>query len=265
MELWHHGIKGQKWGVRRYQNPDGSLTSAGKKRYSIDRQVTEQSDYKITKTTIKGGKANENSALNKIDASKGDAWEQKGSYDIFSKYDNIGSNALRTYKEKGEKAAIDYLNNKIDDGKYEFVINDEEIKNNINNGEKYISFTLKVLGKDTYFTTGGDEDYTDDQRFGSLKADRSKQSKERKAANDFNKMSKSEKDNLLKKRDKLYEDRDKIWAAIDGEYVKDPKTGKYVDSMDLYFPGKSYNEIKSMKDKLNKEIDKIESKIPRGI
>lgn len=32
-ELYHHGIKGQKWGVRRYQNEDGSLTEAGKKRY----------------------------------------------------------------------------------------------------------------------------------------------------------------------------------------------------------------------------------------
>lgn len=31
-ELYHHGIKGQRWGVRRYQNPDGSLTSSGKKR-----------------------------------------------------------------------------------------------------------------------------------------------------------------------------------------------------------------------------------------
>lgn len=33
--LEHHGIKGMKWGVRRYQNPDGSLTSEGEKRYGI--------------------------------------------------------------------------------------------------------------------------------------------------------------------------------------------------------------------------------------
>ena len=31
-ELYHYGVKGQKWGVRRYQNSDGSLTDAGKKR-----------------------------------------------------------------------------------------------------------------------------------------------------------------------------------------------------------------------------------------
>ena len=30
--IQHHGIKGQKWGVRRYQNADGTLTAAGKKR-----------------------------------------------------------------------------------------------------------------------------------------------------------------------------------------------------------------------------------------
>lgn len=32
--LAHHGVKGMKWGVRRYQNLDGSLTAAGKKRRS---------------------------------------------------------------------------------------------------------------------------------------------------------------------------------------------------------------------------------------
>lgn len=34
--LYHHGTKGMKWGHRRYQNEDGSLTAAGKKRYARD-------------------------------------------------------------------------------------------------------------------------------------------------------------------------------------------------------------------------------------
>lgn len=38
-ELYHHGIKGQKWGIRRYQNPDGSLTPEGKMRYSGSNKI----------------------------------------------------------------------------------------------------------------------------------------------------------------------------------------------------------------------------------
>lgn len=35
-QIWHWGVKGMKWGVRRYQNADGSLTNAGKRRYTTD-------------------------------------------------------------------------------------------------------------------------------------------------------------------------------------------------------------------------------------
>lgn len=46
--LTHHGIKGQRWGVRRYQNPDGTLTEDGKKKYAksiVKEYKTAQADY----------------------------------------------------------------------------------------------------------------------------------------------------------------------------------------------------------------------------
>ena len=42
-ELYHHGIKGQKWGVRRFRNNDGSLTTKGHKRYVTSKAYD---DYK---------------------------------------------------------------------------------------------------------------------------------------------------------------------------------------------------------------------------
>lgn len=38
-ELMHYGILGMKWGVRRYQNADGTLTSLGKRHYSGDKDA----------------------------------------------------------------------------------------------------------------------------------------------------------------------------------------------------------------------------------
>lgn len=59
-ETWlaHHGIKGQKWGIRRFQNADGTLTEAGKKRYGEDLDVEDRSITNVAK--IRLGKARRN-------------------------------------------------------------------------------------------------------------------------------------------------------------------------------------------------------------
>lgn len=52
-ELYHHGIKGQRWGIRRYQNEDGSLTAKGIKRYAT--KGYSEDAYKSNKSFV--GKA----------------------------------------------------------------------------------------------------------------------------------------------------------------------------------------------------------------
>lgn len=52
--LQHHGIKGQKWGLRRYQNPDGTLTEEGKKHYGynvLPKELMKQTIHEATKST----------------------------------------------------------------------------------------------------------------------------------------------------------------------------------------------------------------------
>lgn len=51
--LAHHGIKGMKWGVRRYQNKDGTLTAAGKRRAAKESKLEDREIRKSRKQDIK--------------------------------------------------------------------------------------------------------------------------------------------------------------------------------------------------------------------
>ena len=55
--LAHHGIKGQKWGVRRFENPDGTLTAAGRKRYGEGADKIEKRMVKAAKYETKAANA----------------------------------------------------------------------------------------------------------------------------------------------------------------------------------------------------------------
>lgn len=61
-ELYHWGIKGMKWGVRRYQNKDGTLTPAGKRRYADD--PTAKADVDTAKKNVKKANAEYSKAAN---------------------------------------------------------------------------------------------------------------------------------------------------------------------------------------------------------
>lgn len=56
-QLYHHGVKGQKWGVRRFQNEDGSLTPKGQKHYAKkDAKWIDKKSDKIYDKSMKSSK-----------------------------------------------------------------------------------------------------------------------------------------------------------------------------------------------------------------
>lgn len=68
-ELYHYGIKGMRWGIRRYQNKDGSLTPAGQRRlddYKLKESERVTEKYQVNKLNYKRNKL-ENEFIEKND------------------------------------------------------------------------------------------------------------------------------------------------------------------------------------------------------
>lgn len=68
--LAHHGVKGMKWGIRRYQNPDGSYTAAGRRRYGMNLDINDTSRVNVAK--IRRGEVRRQLDVAKANKKKGE-------------------------------------------------------------------------------------------------------------------------------------------------------------------------------------------------
>lgn len=62
-DLMHHGILGMKWGIRRYQNPDGSLTAAGKRRLNSGKRIKNLDQKAYRKFSIEEDRKNKHNVF----------------------------------------------------------------------------------------------------------------------------------------------------------------------------------------------------------
>ena len=92
-ELYHYGIKGQKWGVRRYQNKDGSLTPAGKKRRSSSDEVRNMSTDELRQKVRRL-----NNEQRYIDLTRSSSSSISKTADGIERASRIGGDANRIYK-----------------------------------------------------------------------------------------------------------------------------------------------------------------------
>lgn len=129
--LMHHGIKGQRWGVRRYQNSDGTFTAVGKARYfnsdgslnKAGQKAQAKYEYKSKRRDIKKRYQEVNKEFNRKKADNFFGFESggvasraknhiKNEYErskAFNKLDQEVLDAKRTYRQKAGKKKTDTL------------------------------------------------------------------------------------------------------------------------------------------------------------
>lgn len=110
-EIMHHGIKGMHWGVRRYQNPDGSLTEAGRKHNgklseSAEKRLTKAKEYSAnhpTKIAKAGKKIKKAKIINNFNKD----------LDSYKKNESLGNKVVKNLLLGGPLGVSSYNNNRV--------------------------------------------------------------------------------------------------------------------------------------------------------
>ena len=153
-ELYHFGIKGMKWGVRRYQNSDGSLTKAGQKRY--DRDVAVNAKRKKDKRLPEEGLKDPNRWVRE------DNERAKGLVDATYRLNNVLKNANRESlnRAKNNRPKMDLSNmtdkemrDQINRAILERQYNDMFAPQKVSKGREFVSDALEIAGSTLAITS----------------------------------------------------------------------------------------------------------------
>lgn len=124
--LAHHGILGQKWGVRRYQNADGTWTDAGKKRYgtNVDGSLSEKGKKRYTKDIKRALDRQNSDEFKAVMKDKSGSWDKskatehlhRNQREVFNKLNeevrnSEESKALKKARDAFDKAEMNFLDN----------------------------------------------------------------------------------------------------------------------------------------------------------